>query len=98
MGLRVIAIDSGEEKEKMTKELGAAAFCDFGKSQNLVKDVQAATEDGTGPHAVLLVAVSEKPFQQAAEVCFFFFFFVYLHCLPLYAGNSLASYYQCTPN
>ncbi|KAI4180250.1 MAG: hypothetical protein L6R41_007358 [Letrouitia leprolyta] len=67
MGLRVIAIDAGEEKEKMTKELGAAAFCDFSKSQDLVKDVQAATEDGTGPHAVLLVAVSEKPFQQAAE-------------------------------
>ncbi|KAL8992619.1 MAG: hypothetical protein Q9188_007545, partial [Gyalolechia gomerana] len=67
MGLRVSAIDAGEEKEKMTKELGAAAFCDFAKSENLVKDVQAATEDGTGPHAVLLVAVSEKPFQQAAE-------------------------------
>ncbi|KAI4174396.1 MAG: hypothetical protein LQ343_002331 [Gyalolechia ehrenbergii] len=40
----------------MTKELGGAAFCDFAKSENLVKDVQAATEDGTGPNAVLLVA------------------------------------------
>lgn len=68
MGLRIIAIDAGDEKEKMTRELGAAAFCDFGKSQDLVKDVQAATEDRMGPHAVLLVAVSEKPFQQATEV------------------------------
>ena len=69
MGLRTIAIDSGEEKRKICHELGSYAFVDFGTSQNVVKDVQAATEDGLGPHAVLLVAVNEKPFQQAAEVC-----------------------------
>ncbi len=69
MGLRVIAIDAGDEKKKMTQELGAEAFVDFSTSQNVVKDVQAATADGLGPHAVLLVAVNEKPFQQAAEVC-----------------------------
>ena len=68
MGLQTIAIDSGDEKKKMTEELGARAFVDFATSQNVVKDVQAATADGLGPHAVLLVAVSEKPFQQAAEV------------------------------
>ncbi|KAI4170493.1 MAG: hypothetical protein LQ346_008852 [Caloplaca aetnensis] len=66
MGLRIIAIDGGEEKEKMAKELGADVFCDFAKSEDLVKDVQAATADGMGPHAVILVAVNEKPFQQAA--------------------------------
>ncbi|KAK3678124.1 alcohol dehydrogenase [Recurvomyces mirabilis] len=68
MGLRVIAVDSGEEKKKMSLEqLGASAFVDFATSSNVVKDVQAATEDGLGPHAVILVAVNEKPFQQAAE-------------------------------
>ncbi|KAJ9644626.1 alcohol dehydrogenase [Coniosporium apollinis] len=68
MGLRVIAIDTGDEKKKMCLEqLDAAEFVDFAKSENVVKDVQAATEDGLGPHAVLLVAVNEKPFQQAAE-------------------------------
>lgn len=68
MGLRIIAIDTGDEKKKMCLEqLGAAEFVDFAKSKNVVKDVQAATEDGMGPHAVLLVAVNEKPFQQAAE-------------------------------
>lgn len=67
MGLHVIAVDTGDEKEKMTKELGAHTFVDFAKSSNVVKDVQAATEDGTGPHAVILVAVNEKPFQQATE-------------------------------
>ncbi|KAF2688206.1 GroES-like protein [Lentithecium fluviatile CBS 122367] len=68
MGLRTIAIDTGDEKAKMcTEKLGAEAFVDFAKSSNVVKDVQAATPDGLGPHAVLLVAVNEKPFQQAAE-------------------------------
>ncbi|KAK8219400.1 alcohol dehydrogenase [Zalaria obscura] len=67
MGLRTIAIDTGDDKEKMCSELGSYAFVDFAKSKNVVKDVQAATEDGLGPHAVILVAVNEKPFQQAAE-------------------------------
>ncbi|USW57271.1 Putative alcohol dehydrogenase, zinc-type, GroES-like superfamily, NAD(P)-binding domain superfamily [Septoria linicola] len=68
MGLKTIAIDSGDEKKKMCLEqLGSYAFVDFATSQNVVKDVQAATEDGLGPHAVILVAVNEKPFQQAAE-------------------------------
>jgi propanol-preferring alcohol dehydrogenase len=69
MGLQVIAIDTGDEKKKMCMEqLGASAFVDFGTSKNVIKDVQSATEDGQGPHAVILVAVNEKPFQQAAEV------------------------------
>lgn len=68
MGLRIIAIDSGEEKRKTCHDLGSYAFVDFGTSKNVVKDVQAATEDGLGPHAVILLAVTEKPFQQAAEV------------------------------
>ncbi|KAF1955856.1 GroES-like protein [Byssothecium circinans] len=67
MGLRTIAVDTGDEKKKMCTTLGAEAFVDFSKSSNVVKDVQSLTPDGQGPHAVLLVAVSEKPFQQAAE-------------------------------
>ncbi|KAF2672170.1 GroES-like protein [Microthyrium microscopicum] len=67
MGLRVIAIDAGDDKREATKKLGAESFVDFSKSKDVVADVQAATEDGLGPHAVLLVAVSERPFQQAAE-------------------------------
>lgn len=68
MGLRTIAIDTGDDKKKMCLEqLGSEAFIDFAKSSNVVKDVQAATDDGLGPHAVILVAVNEKPFQQAAE-------------------------------
>ena len=69
MGLRVIAIDGGNEKKEMTAKLGAESFVDFMTSKNVVSDVKAATADGLGPHAVILVAVNEKPFQQAAEVC-----------------------------
>jgi len=67
MGLRIIAIDGGEEKAAMCKKLGADSYVDFQKSTNLVADVKAATVDGMGPHAVILFAVNEKPFQQAAE-------------------------------
>ncbi|KAF2129360.1 GroES-like protein [Dothidotthia symphoricarpi CBS 119687] len=67
MGVRTIAIDTGDSKRKMTSELGAEVFVDFATSKNLVADVQAATADGRGPHVVILVAVNEKPFQQAAE-------------------------------
>jgi propanol-preferring alcohol dehydrogenase len=71
MGLRTIAIDSGEEKRKMCLEqLGSHAFVDFAASENVVNEVQAATEDGLGPHAVLLVAANEKPFQEATEVSY----------------------------
>jgi len=66
MGLRIIAIDGGDEKRELCEKLGAESFVDFTKSKDVVKDVQAATEDGLGPHAVLLLAVSERPFQQAA--------------------------------
>merc|ERR1712108_87476 len=55
------------KKKLCTGELGAEAFVDFSTSKNLVADVQKATPDGLGPHVVILVAVNEKPFQQAAE-------------------------------
>ncbi|PKS04915.1 hypothetical protein jhhlp_008280 [Lomentospora prolificans] len=67
MGLHPIAIDSGDDKAQACKALGAEAFVDFAKTKNLVEDVKAATPDGLGPHAVILLAVSEGPFQQAAD-------------------------------
>ncbi|KAI1273611.1 dehydrogenase-like protein [Xylaria sp. FL0933] len=67
MGLHPIAIDGGAEKEQVCKELGAVAYVDFMTSKNIVEDVKKLTPEGFGPQAVLLLAVSEKPFQQAAE-------------------------------
>ncbi|KFZ13863.1 hypothetical protein V501_03482 [Pseudogymnoascus sp. VKM F-4519 (FW-2642)] len=67
MGLEIIAIDGGEDKRAMTASLGAKHFVDFMASKDVVSDVKAATEDGLGPHAAIVVAASEKPFQQAAD-------------------------------
>merc|ERR1712000_610582 len=60
-----IAIVGGDEKKKLVEKLGAQTFIDFTKTKDLVADVKAATPDGLGPSACLLLAVSEKPFQQA---------------------------------
>lgn len=67
MGLRVIAIDGGDEKRAMCEQLGTETYVDFTQSKDLVGDVKAATPGGLGAHAVILLAVSEKPFQQASE-------------------------------
>ncbi|ETS83910.1 Alcohol dehydrogenase 1 [Pestalotiopsis fici W106-1] len=68
MGIHAIAIDGGEEKRTMcVDKLGAAAYVDFTTSKNLVQDVKKATADGLGPHGVIVLAVNEKPFQQASE-------------------------------
>jgi len=67
MGLHVIGIDGGDEKRQSCEKLGAAAYVDFTSSPDLVAEVKKATPDGLGPHAVLLLAVSEKPFHQATE-------------------------------
>lgn len=67
MGLHAIAIDGGAEKGKLCKDLGADTFVDFMSSKDIVSEVKAATPDGLGPAAVLLVAVQEKPFQQATQ-------------------------------
>ncbi|KIE02573.1 alcohol dehydrogenase I, partial [Metarhizium majus ARSEF 297] len=67
MGLNIIAIDAGDEKRDMCLKLGADMFVDFMTSKDLVAEVKAASADGLGPHAVLLVAVTEKPFQQATQ-------------------------------
>jgi len=67
MGFRVIAIDTGSEKQEMClNTLGAEEFVDFAKG-DVVAKVKSVT-GGLGAHAVILLAVTEKPFQQATEV------------------------------
>ena len=67
MDLSSIAIDAGDEKKAMAAKLGAKTFVDYSNSDDVIADVKAATIDGLGPHAVLIVTVGEKPFQQATE-------------------------------
>ena len=93
----VLTSPSGEEKRKMSLEqLGAAEFVDFGTSKDLVADVKNATEDGQGPHAVILVAVNEKPFQQAAEVCFLSILWQKQHTDTMYSTSVHAALWSAS--
>lgn len=65
MGLRVLAIDSGDEKSKLCKELGAEIFIDYTKTNDLVNEIIDATNGGA--HGVINVSVSEKAINQSFQ-------------------------------
>ncbi|KAK5082252.1 hypothetical protein LTR05_007396 [Lithohypha guttulata] len=65
MGMRVIAIDGGEEKDQMCKKIGAEHFVDFTK----VKDVNAEVirlADGSGVHGLIVTATSAAAYRSGA--------------------------------
>ncbi|KAF8692314.1 hypothetical protein AX14_010129 [Amanita brunnescens Koide BX004] len=64
MGRRVIAIDTGEEKRQLCKDLGADHWIDFNESKDIVQDIKAAT-DGLGAHSTLITAASGAAYAQA---------------------------------
>lgn len=61
--MRVVAIDSGEDKRKLALELGAEKWFDFKESPNLVSDIIAATEGGA--RAAVIVAGNNAVYNQA---------------------------------
>lgn len=65
-GYKVIAIDSGEDKRVLCKEMGAVAFVDYAK-EDVVSAVKALT-DGEGAHGVICVAGSERAYEQAPSL------------------------------
>ncbi|KAF2746269.1 alcohol dehydrogenase [Sporormia fimetaria CBS 119925] len=65
-GYKVIAIDTGAEKEKLCKEMGATAFVDYAK-EDVIESIRALTE-GEGAHAVICVAGSERAYEQAPSL------------------------------
>jgi len=69
MGLRSIAIDTGDEKRKTCLEMGADVFIDFMDpgQEGVVEAVKKTTVDGMGVYAALVFAVGEKPFEQASQ-------------------------------
>lgn len=46
MGIRVIAVDGGEEKDKLCKDLGAEEYIDFTKVKNMEEEVLRITTYG----------------------------------------------------
>ncbi len=59
MGIRAIVIDTGDEREKLSKKHGAEAFVDFQKEEDTIKKVLEIT--GGGAHGVFVTAVQAYP-------------------------------------
>jgi propanol-preferring alcohol dehydrogenase len=64
MGLRVVAVDTGEVKRQLAVKLGAEAFYDF-KLDNVVSDINELTG---GVHGSVCTAVSKAGFRQSYDV------------------------------
>lgn len=60
MGIRAIVVDTGDDKKKMTTELGAEAFVDFKTVEDPVAEVIKIT-DGIGAHGVFVTAPQTYP-------------------------------------
>lgn len=61
MGLRAVAIDTGDDKKKLCLETaGAEHFIDFKKVDNVAEEVVKVC-DGVGAHAVFVTAVQSYP-------------------------------------
>ncbi|EEB08063.2 alcohol dehydrogenase Adh1 [Schizosaccharomyces japonicus yFS275] len=65
MSMRVVAIDSGADKEKLCRDCGADVFIDFRKEADVVAKVKEVT--GGGAHGTLVLSTSSKSYQQATE-------------------------------
>ncbi|TEB15139.1 mannitol-1-phosphate dehydrogenase [Coprinellus micaceus] len=67
MGLRVIAIDGGEEKRKLCVEkLGADAWIDFTQTKDIVAEVKRIT-GGPGANAAVVTTASPSGYTQAVD-------------------------------
>ncbi|KAK6429601.1 hypothetical protein LTR95_014251 [Oleoguttula sp. CCFEE 5521] len=58
MGMRVIAIDGGDAKKKLCKDLGAEEFLDFTQVKDLAGEVMKITKYGS--HGVVITAASRE--------------------------------------
>ncbi|KAF1351818.1 alcohol dehydrogenase [Delphinella strobiligena] len=63
MGMRVIAIDGGKEKEELCRRLGAEEFIDFTTCKDVIAEVMRITIYGA--HGVLVTAASKEGYASA---------------------------------
>jgi propanol-preferring alcohol dehydrogenase len=85
MGLRVLAIDTGETKKKLCLSLGAEKWVDFKESSDLIGDVKKAT-GGNGPDAAIIAAGEARPFNDALM---YLNFKGTLVCVGMPGGNAM---------
>ncbi|QRV94971.1 Zinc-binding dehydrogenase [Ceratobasidium sp. AG-Ba] len=65
-GLRVIALDTGDEKKALCQKLGAETFVDFKTSPNIIEEIKKVA-DGLGPHAAIVASASSQGYDQALQ-------------------------------
>lgn len=66
-GYRVLAIDTGEAKHKLTTDLGADAWLDFKTCPDIVGEVKKIT-GGMGAHAAIVAAASPQAYTQGLQM------------------------------
>lgn len=68
MGLRVIAIDGGEEKKEVClNKLGCEAFVDFTQVKDAAEEVVRIT-DGKGAHGIFVTAGTAAAYKSAPQM------------------------------
>jgi propanol-preferring alcohol dehydrogenase len=68
MGMRVIAIDGGEEKKELClKTLGADEFIDFTQVKDVAEEVIRVT-GGKGAHGIFVTAGSVEAYKSAPQM------------------------------
>ncbi|KIV94404.1 hypothetical protein, variant [Exophiala mesophila] len=63
MGMRVIAIDGGDEKRELCKKLGAEEFIDYTKTSDIAAEVTRITKYGA--HGVVVTAATKEAYATA---------------------------------
>ncbi|KAA1475888.1 GroES-like protein [Dentipellis sp. KUC8613] len=64
LGLRALAIDTGDDKKETCLQLGAQAWVDFKETKDLVGDIIAIC-GGQGAHAALITTASAKAYEDS---------------------------------
>lgn len=68
MGMRVIAIDGGEQKRSLCLDtLGADAFIDFTQVKDVAAEVVRIT-DGKGAHGIFVTAGNKAAYESAPKM------------------------------
>ncbi|GAA5978432.1 hypothetical protein JCM5350_001165 [Sporobolomyces pararoseus] len=69
MGIRVVAIDTGDDKKKLVMGYGADKFIDFKDYKDPQEMIKAIKDqcDGVGPHAAIVAASGAAAYEQALE-------------------------------
>lgn len=67
MGMRIIAVDGGSDKEKLCKSLGAELYIDYTQEKDIPAKVTELTTYGA--HGVIVFAAAKASYEMAPNLC-----------------------------